>query len=124
MFNTLKIHQQIHCAETFKCLIGKETKDLDRDTVHTIWSISGIFPGGGGGGGGMALRYRGGGGGTRVTYFAEEGVFFKTSACPSFCKSRVLFKQGISVISLCSIVLYSAIFYVVYLYHYVLRQSQ
>ena len=35
--------------------------------------------GGGGGGGGWALRYGGGGGGgrTRVTYFAEERVFFK-----------------------------------------------
>ena len=30
-------------------------------------------------------------GGTHVTYFAEEGVFFKTSACPRFCKRRVLF---------------------------------
>ena len=45
-----------NCAETFNCLIVKETKDLDRDTVHTIWSISGIIPGGGGG----TLRYRGG----------------------------------------------------------------
>ena len=33
---------------------------------------------------------RGGGGGTRVTYFAVEGVLFKTSACPRFCKRRVL----------------------------------
>ena len=48
-----------NCAETFNCLIGKETKDLDRDTMHTIWLISEIFPGGGGGGG-VALRYRGG----------------------------------------------------------------
>ena len=32
-----------------------------------------------------------GGGRTLVTYFAEEGVFFKTSACPRFCKRRVLF---------------------------------
>ena len=31
------------------------------------------------------------GGRTRVTYFAEEGVFFKTSACPRFFKRRVLF---------------------------------
>ena len=31
------------------------------------------------------------GGRTCVTYFAEEGVFFKTSACPRFCKRRVLF---------------------------------
>ena len=38
-----------------------------------------------------ALRYRGGGGRTRVTYFAKEGVFFKTSTCPRFCKRRVLF---------------------------------
>ena len=35
-----------------------------------------------------ALRDRGGR--TRVTYFAEEGVFFKTSACPRFRKRRVL----------------------------------
>ena len=39
--------------------------------------------------GGGALRYIGDR--TRVTYFAEEGVFFKTSACPRFCKRRVLF---------------------------------
>ena len=65
MFDTLKnISRNIgtifndNCAETFNCLIGKETKYLDRDTMHTIWLISGIFPGGGGGGG--ALRYRGG----------------------------------------------------------------
>ena len=31
------------------------------------------------------------GGCTRVTYFAGEGVFFETSACPRFCKRRVLF---------------------------------
>ena len=30
------------------------------------------------------------GGRTRVTYFAKEGVFFKTSACPRFWKRRVL----------------------------------
>ena len=37
------------------------------------------------------LHGGGGGGGTSVTYFAEEGVFFKTSACPQFCKRGVLF---------------------------------
>ena len=31
------------------------------------------------------------GGRTRVTFFAEEGMFLKTSACPRFCKRRVLF---------------------------------
>ena len=31
------------------------------------------------------------GGRTCVTYFAEEGIFLKTSACPRFCKRRVLF---------------------------------
>ena len=61
-----------NCAETFNCLIGKETKDLDRDTVHTIWSTSGKFPGRGGGGGGGHSGTEGG----RVSYFAEEGVFF------------------------------------------------
>ena len=45
-------------------------------------------PGGGGGGGTQVQR---GGGRTLVTYFAEEGIFFKTSACPRFCKRRVLF---------------------------------
>ena len=46
----------------------------------------------------ITKRTRGGGGHsgtqggrTRVTYFAEEGVSFKTSACPRFCKRRVLF---------------------------------
>ena len=46
------------------------------------------IPGGGGGGGGHSGTD---GGRTRVTYFAEEGVFFNTSACPRFCKRRVLF---------------------------------
>ena len=47
--------------------------------------------GGGGGGGGYcgALRYRGGR--TLLTYFAEEGVFFKNSECPRFCIKRVFF---------------------------------
>ena len=36
-----------------------------------------------------ALRYRGGR--TGLTYFAEEGVFFKTSECPQFCIKRVFF---------------------------------
>ena len=31
------------------------------------------------------------GGRTRLTYFAEEGVFFKTSECPRFCIKRVFF---------------------------------
>ena len=41
----------------------------------------GLCPGGGGGGGGHSGSE---GGRTRVTYFVEEGVFFKTSACPRF----------------------------------------
>ena len=42
------------------------------------------------GGGGRGTQVQGGGGGcTRVTYL--EGGFFKTSACPRFCKRRVLF---------------------------------
>ena len=97
MFDTLKnISRYIgtifndNCAETFNCLIGKETKELD--TMHTIWLISGIFPGGGGGGGGRGHSGTEGGR-TRITYFAEEGVFIKTSACQRFCKSRVLSKN-------------------------------
>ena len=43
--------------------------------------------GGGGGGGHPGIE----GGRTHVTYFVEEGVFFKTSACPRFCKRRLLF---------------------------------
>ena len=31
------------------------------------------------------------GGRTRLAYFAEEGVFFKTSECPRFCIKRVFF---------------------------------
>ena len=49
--------------------------------------------GGGGGGGGVgyfgALRYRGGH--ICLTYFAEEGVLFKTSECPRFCIKRIFF---------------------------------
>ena len=97
MFNTLKyISRYIgtifrdNCAETFNCLIGKETKDLDRDTVHTVWSISGIFHGGGGGGG-AGGRSGTEGGPTRVTYFVEEGVFLKTSEYRDFVKVGYFF---------------------------------
>ena len=58
--------------------------------IHLIFYkdiISYFDPGGGGGGGHSGTE----GGRTLVTYFAEEGVFFKTSACPRFCKRRVLF---------------------------------
>ena len=51
-----------------------------------LWNIS--RRGGGGGGGGQSGTE---GGCTHVMYFAEEGIFFKTSACPRFYKSRVLF---------------------------------
>ena len=54
-----------------------------------------LRPRGGGGGGGddfFSLDHSGPEGGrTCVTYFAEEGVFFKTSACPRFCKRMVVF---------------------------------
>ena len=40
-----------------------------------------------------AFRYRGSR--TRVTYFAEEGVFFKTSASPRVCKRRVLLRTQV-----------------------------
>ena len=47
--------------------------------------------GGGGGGGGGGGHSGTEGGRTRVTYFAEEGVFLKTSACPRqrIIKSKV-----------------------------------
>ena len=45
-----------------------------------------------GGGGGGTLRYKGGS--TRVTYFAEEGVFFQISTCPRFRKRKILFCTG------------------------------
>ena len=55
-------------------------------------ALWGLFSRGGGGGGGGGLHSgTEGGGRTLVTYFAEEGAFFKTSACPRFCKRRVLF---------------------------------
>ena len=47
-----------------------------------------------GGGGGGALRYRGvgGGGGGHLRYVFRGGRgLFKASACPRFCKRRVLF---------------------------------
>ena len=43
-------------------------------------------------GGGGALRYRGGGGGAPSFRISrKKGSFFKTSACPRFCKRSVLF---------------------------------
>ena len=58
-------------------------------TVNAVFSLEcnparyqTVTPGGRGGG---ALRYSGGR--TRVTYFAEEGVFLKT-ACPRFVKEE------------------------------------
>ena len=57
---------------------------------RTVWCSSRFNPGGGGrGGGGWHSGTEGDR--TRVTYFAEEGGLFKTSACPRFCKRRVLF---------------------------------
>ena len=43
--------------------------------------------GGGGGGGHSGTE----GGHNCVTYFTDEEVFFKTSACPRFCKRTILF---------------------------------
>ena len=65
--------------------IGKIRKFLNTDTTKS--AIVSLVPGGGGGGHSGTE-----GGRTFVTYFAEEGVFFfETSACPRFCKRRVLF---------------------------------
>ena len=52
---------------------------------HSGMIEAGLPLGWGGGGGGHSGAE---GGRTCVTYFAEEGVFFKTSACPRFCKPR------------------------------------
>ena len=54
--------------------------------LHPNLSSSALFSSRGGGGHSDTE-----GGRTRVTHFAEEGVFFKTSACPRFCKGRALF---------------------------------
>ena len=77
MFDTLKnISRYIgtifsdNCAETFNFLIGKETKDVDRDNMHTIKLISGIFTVGGVG----ALRYRGGSH-PRYVFRGRRGLF-------------------------------------------------
>ena len=47
-----------------------------------------IAPGGGGGGGGTQVQ-RGAAPSLRIS--GKKGSFFKTSACPRFCKRRVLF---------------------------------
>ena len=67
-------------ALSIKCMLN--SKPIFRGT-------STIDPGDTPGGGGGTHVQRGGR--TRVTYFAEEWVFFKTFACPRFCKRRVLF---------------------------------
>ena len=63
------------------------------ESIHfdTVFSLACIFPGGGGGVGnrgrwGVGRHSGSEGGRTRVTDFAEEGVFLKPSACPRFCK--------------------------------------
>ena len=47
-----------------------------------------MLPGRGVGGGGGGWLSGTEGGLTRLTYFAEEGVFSKTSECPRFCIRR------------------------------------
>ena len=83
---------------SFRCMVS-----IDRFT-HTPFFIRRAgchtslgFPVSGGGGGG------GGGGGTQVQRGAapalriprKKGSFFKTSACPRFCKRRVLFRSQV-----------------------------
>ena len=53
--------------------------------------------GGGGGGGGIVGLSGTEGGRARLTFFAEEGVFFKTSECSRFCikmKTRGVFHKA------------------------------
>ena len=95
MFNTLKyISRYIgtifsdNCAETFNCLIGKETKDLDRDTVHTIWTISGIFPWGGGGGGGNQVQR---GAAHTLCILRKKGSFLRPPHVRDFVKVTYFF---------------------------------
>ena len=47
-----------------------------------------------GGGGGCQVQR---GAGASVTYFAEVGVFFKTSACPQYRKEEYFFTQVRSI---------------------------
>ena len=89
MFDTLKnISRYIgtifndNCAETCNCLKGKETKDLDRDTMHTIWLISGIFPGGGGGGGHSGTE----GGRTCINISRKKGSLLRPPHVSDFVK--------------------------------------
>ena len=51
--------------------------------------LSGPVPPGGGGGGGGTQVQRGAAPALRIS--RKKGSFFKTSACPRFCKIRVLF---------------------------------
>ena len=52
---------------------------------------SSVYPGGGGGGGGGGHSGTEGGPHLRYVFRGRRGSFFKTSACPRFCKRRVLF---------------------------------
>ena len=54
--------------------------------THVIVNLAG----GGGGGGRGALSYRGGAA-PSLRISRKKGSLFKTSACPQFCKRRVLF---------------------------------
>ena len=49
------------------------------------------FPGGGGGGGGGGVTQVQRGPAPALRISRKKGSFFKTSACPPFCKRRVLF---------------------------------
>ena len=77
------------CADFFfTYLITAEALAFE---FHLGYAIScmvanGLGSRGGGGGGGLSAKD---GGRTPVTYFAEEGSFFRP-ACPRFCKKRVL----------------------------------
>ena len=64
-------------------LFENKKKELLGGVIKT--PILGLWPGRGGEHLGTE------GGRTQFSYFAEEGVLFKTSACPRFCKRRVLF---------------------------------
>ena len=57
-----------------------------RSLVRSGTSIR--IPGGGGGGGGTQVQ-KGAAPSLRIS--PKKGSFFKTSACPQFCKRRVLF---------------------------------
>ena len=82
MYTNINKYIYIYVYIYYMCVCERVRERGRENVVKTPSNILKILLQGG------TLWYRGGWR-TCVTYFAEEGVFFKTSACPQFCKRRV-----------------------------------